>query len=96
MDFRWLLKLGLAVFVTVGLVAAPLVTPAAVAQPYMGGMMDMSMSADMPCCPDGQKSKDCQDCARRDVRPEDGSGRPLDNGGYAAAPSGPHGAFRSQ
>src|ERR1700722_15813127 len=62
MDFRWLLKLGLAVFVTVGLAVAPLVTPAAVAQPYMGGMMDMSMSADMPCCPDGQKSKDCQDC----------------------------------
>jgi hypothetical protein len=53
MDFRWLLKLGLAVFVTVGLAVAPLVTPAAVAQPYMGGMMDMSMSADMPCCPDG-------------------------------------------
>ena len=25
-------------------------------------MTDMSMSADMPCCPDEQKSKDCQDC----------------------------------
>ena len=62
MDFRWLLKLGLAVFVTVGLAVAPLVTPAAVAQPYMGGMMDMSMSADMPCCPDEQKNKNCQDC----------------------------------
>jgi hypothetical protein len=62
MDYRWLLNLFLAVFVTVGLGMAPLVTPAAVAQPYMGGMMDMSMSAEMPCCPDGQKSKDCQDC----------------------------------
>ena len=26
------------------------------------GMTDMSMSADMPCCPDDQKSNDCQDC----------------------------------
>ena len=34
--------------------------------------------------------------ARRDVRPEDGSGRPIDNGSYAAAPSGPNGAFSSQ
>ena len=25
-------------------------------------MTDMSMSADMPCCPDEQKSKDCRDC----------------------------------
>jgi hypothetical protein len=62
MDSRWLLNLALAVFVTVGLAVAPLVTRAAVAQPYVGGMMDMSTSADMPCCPDGQKSKDCQDC----------------------------------
>jgi hypothetical protein len=62
MDFRRFLNLSLAVFVTVGLAVAPLVTPAAVAQLDMDGMMDMSMSADMPCCPDGQKSKDCQDC----------------------------------
>ena len=62
MDFRRFLNLALAVFVTVGLAVAPLAIPAAVAQPDMDGMMDMSMSTDMPCCPDGQKSKDCQDC----------------------------------
>ena len=62
MDFRRLLNLALAVFVTVGLAVAPLVTPAAAAHPRAAGMMDMSMSADMPCCPDEQKSKDCQDC----------------------------------
>jgi hypothetical protein len=63
MDFRWLLSLALAVLVTAGLAVAPLATPAAAAQPHAAGMMDdMSMSADMPCCPDEQKSKDCQDC----------------------------------
>ena len=62
MDVRRFLNLALAVFVTVGLAVAPLVTPAAAVQPHVGGVMDMSMSADMPCCPDGQKSKDCQDC----------------------------------
>jgi hypothetical protein len=63
MDFRRFLKLALAVFVTAGLVSAPLVTPAAAKGPSMVEMTDMSaMSADMPCCPDGQKSKDCQDC----------------------------------
>jgi hypothetical protein len=71
MDFRRLLNLALAVFVTVALAVAPLVTPAA-AQSSMGGMMDMSMSADMssmdmssmdmPCCPDNEKNKGCQDC----------------------------------
>ena len=62
MDFRRLLNLVLAVLVTVGLAVAPLATPAAAAQRHAAGMMDMSMSADMPCCPDEQKSKDCQDC----------------------------------
>ncbi|WP_213737356.1 hypothetical protein [Bradyrhizobium sp. dw_411] len=67
MDFRRLLNLALAVFVTVALAAAPLVTPAA-AQSSMSGMtdmsmsMDMSMSTDMPCCPDSEKNKGCQDC----------------------------------
>ena len=61
MDSRRLLNLALAVFVIVALAVAPLVTPAAVAEP-MDGMTDMSMSADMPCCPDSQKNKDCQDC----------------------------------
>jgi hypothetical protein len=62
MDFRRLVNLILAVLVTAGLVVAPLATPAAAAQPHAASMMDMSMSADMPCCPDEQKSKDCQDC----------------------------------
>ncbi|MCK1553693.1 hypothetical protein IVB11_32810 [Bradyrhizobium sp. 177] len=62
MDFRRLIDLAFAVFVTVGLTLAPLASPAATAQARSGGMSDMSMSADMPCCPDEQKSKDCQDC----------------------------------
>jgi hypothetical protein len=62
MDFRRLLNLVLAVFVTVGLAVAPLATSARAAQPRAAGMMEMSISADMPCCPDEQKSKDCQDC----------------------------------
>ena len=40
---------------------APLVAPAAAAQGKGAGMTEMSMSADMPCCPD-QKTMDCQDC----------------------------------
>jgi hypothetical protein len=48
--------------VTVGLVVAPLATPAAAARPQKTGMVGMSMSADMPCCPNEQKNKDCQDC----------------------------------
>jgi hypothetical protein len=62
MDFRRLTNLMLALFVTVGLAVAPLATSAKAAQPRAAGMTDMSMSADMPCCPDEQKSKDCQDC----------------------------------
>jgi hypothetical protein len=53
----------LAVFVIVGLVAAPLVSPAAANRMAVGQMSDVAaMSGDMPCCPDGQKKKDCQDC----------------------------------
>jgi hypothetical protein len=62
MESRRLLNLIFAVFVTVGLALSPLATPAASAHPQMAGMTDMSMSADMPCCPDEQKSKNCQDC----------------------------------
>lgn len=53
----------LAVLVIAGLVVAPLVTPAAamgLSGSGMGGMA--SMSGDMPCCPDHQKSNDCHDC----------------------------------
>ena len=62
MDLRRLLNLTLAVFVTVGLALSPLATPAASAHPQMVGMSDMPLSAEMPCCPDGQKSKDCEGC----------------------------------
>lgn len=63
MGFRRLLNFALAVVVIAGLVAAPLVTPAAARVLPNSEMTDMSsMSADMPCCPDKQKSKDCHDC----------------------------------
>jgi hypothetical protein len=53
----------LAVFVIVGLVAAPLVTPAAAKRLPVGEMSDMAaMSGDMPCCPDEQKNNSCPDC----------------------------------
>jgi len=57
MNLRRLLNLALTVLVTVGLFAAPLVAGPAASQP----MIHMSMSADMPCCPEG-KIKDCPDC----------------------------------
>jgi hypothetical protein len=63
MNLRRLIGRLLAVFVIVGLVAAPLVTPAAAKRLPVGEMSDMAdMSGDMPCCPDGQKNNSCQDC----------------------------------
>jgi hypothetical protein len=63
MNLRRLIGRLLAVFVIVGLVAAPLLTPAAAKRLPVGEMSDMSaMSGDMPCCPDGQKSNSCPDC----------------------------------
>src|SRR6202043_1796146 len=63
MDLRRLIGRLLAVFVIVGLVVAPLVTPAAAKRLPVSEMSDMSaMSGDMPCCPDGQKNKNCPDC----------------------------------
>lgn len=50
----------LALFVIVGLVVAPLVTPAAAKHLAAADMT--AMSGDMPCCPDGQKGNNCQDC----------------------------------
>ena len=65
MTARRILNLVLAVFVTAGLMVAPLVIPAAAGYP-MASDMQMSdtqdMSADMPCCPDQKNSKQCQDC----------------------------------
>jgi hypothetical protein len=61
MDFRRFLNLALATFVTVGLALAPLAFSAEAAETHASGT-NMTVSANMPCCPDGEKSKDCQDC----------------------------------
>jgi hypothetical protein len=51
-----------ASLISIGLVIAPLATPAVAADRMDSGMMQMTgMSGDMPCCPDKQKN-DCQDC----------------------------------
>jgi hypothetical protein len=60
MNVRRLIGHLLAVFVIVGLVAAPLVSPVAAKPLPVGAMSDMS--GDMPCCPDGQKNNSCHDC----------------------------------
>jgi hypothetical protein len=63
MNLSRLIGRMLAVFVIVGLVAAPLVTPAAAKRLTAAEMTDMSaMSADMPCCPDQNKNDGCKDC----------------------------------
>jgi hypothetical protein len=72
MDIRQLLKLLVALLVTASLTLAPLATPAAAehllsaAGTQMAPMADdhdmADMMADMPCCPDKQKSPACQDC----------------------------------
>ncbi|HEX3991820.1 MAG TPA: hypothetical protein VHX39_11685 [Acetobacteraceae bacterium] len=62
MNLRRLLNLAFAVLVTAGLTLAPMAAPATAGTTHESGMTGMSMSADMPCCPDKQKSKDCQDC----------------------------------
>jgi hypothetical protein len=66
MNARQSFRLLLVVLVTAGLTIAPLVTPAAARHPSTATMMQMAdtpdMTADMPCCPDKQKSNDCQDC----------------------------------
>jgi hypothetical protein len=63
MNARLLIGRLLAVLVIAGLAIAPLVSPAAAMASAVADTTDMSsMSAGMPCCPDEQKSKDCQDC----------------------------------
>ncbi|MEH2546379.1 hypothetical protein V1283_003024 [Bradyrhizobium sp. AZCC 2262] len=63
MNVRQLFKLLLALLVSAGLTIAPLATPAAAEHLMPATMMPMAdMSADMPCCPDKQKSNGCQDC----------------------------------
>jgi hypothetical protein len=60
MNVRRLIGHLLAILVIVGLVIAPLVTPAAAARLPIADMT--AMSGDMPCCPDGQNNKSCPDC----------------------------------
>jgi hypothetical protein len=60
MNLRRLFNLALAAAVTAALAIAPLAAPVS-AQARAGDMMDMSMSADVPCCPD-KSGMDCQDC----------------------------------
>ena len=63
MLLRRLIARLLAIAVIAGLALAPLATPVAARALAVSGMTDMSaMSADMPCCPDEQKSGDCRDC----------------------------------
>ncbi len=63
MNARLIIGRLLALLLIVGLAVAPLITPAAARTSALVEMTDMaSMSGDMPCCPDEQKSKDCQDC----------------------------------
>ncbi len=63
MNFRRLIGRFLTVFAIVGLVAAPLVSPAAAKGLPVVAMADISaVLGDMPCCPDGRKSNGCQDC----------------------------------
>ncbi len=62
MNLRRLLNMAFAVLVAAGLTLAPLAASTAAARAQPAGMTDMSMSADMPCCPGEQKSKGCQDC----------------------------------
>jgi hypothetical protein len=75
-NVRELFKLVLAILVSAGLTIAPLATPAMAGHSMAGRMMQMAdmpdmvsempasdmQASDMPCCPDQQKNKDCQDC----------------------------------
>jgi hypothetical protein len=65
-NVRQLFRLLLAVLVTAGLMIAPLATPAMAEHSTATKMMQMAempdMAAGMPCCPDQQKNKGCQDC----------------------------------
>ena len=74
MNVRRLFGRLLALFVIAGLVAAPLVTPAAAKPPAVVSTMDRAatsgdmlccaavMADSMNCCSEHQKSNDCQDC----------------------------------
>lgn len=59
MTLRRLITRLLSMFVIVGLTLATLAVAPGSAVTEMG---DLPMSADMPCCPNEHKSKNCQDC----------------------------------
>jgi len=63
MSLRRLIIRLLGVLVIAGLVVAPLAAPASAMASSTVDMAHMaSMSEEMPCCPDGQKSSHCPDC----------------------------------
>ena len=74
MVFRLFITRLLAILIVAGLAVAPVAAPAAVQVSIMHASMAAemngisavadvsSMAADMPCCPDEQKSKTCTDC----------------------------------
>ena len=63
MIIRRLMGRLLSIFLIVGLVTAPMVTPAAAKLLPISQTADMTtMSGAMPCCPDEQKDNDCRDC----------------------------------
>jgi hypothetical protein len=62
MDLRRFIGRLFAVLIVAGLALGPVTGRAAVQAASPGGPIDISMSANMPCCPDEQKSKDCQNC----------------------------------
>jgi hypothetical protein len=65
-NVRKLFRLLLAVLVTAGLTFAPITTSTAAEHSMAAATMQMAdmpdMAGDMPCCPNKQKSGDCQDC----------------------------------
>jgi hypothetical protein len=62
MNLRGLRNIALAVFVILGLSLAPFGAPALSVASPIADALDTSMPAEMPCCPDEQKSKSCVDC----------------------------------
>jgi hypothetical protein len=62
MSMRDFIARVLAVFLIVGLVAAPLVSPAAAKPMSASQMTAAGMQTDMSCCPDEPQSNACPDC----------------------------------
>ena len=68
MVFRLFISRLLTILIVAGLAVAPVAAPAAMQASIMHASMAAemtemsSMAAEMPCCPDEQKSKTCSDC----------------------------------